>query len=106
MAAFTRQCGEVRRACDEAGRDPSSLAWSVALVVCAGADEAEVVRRAAAIGREPDELRRNGVAGTIDEIVDAIGRWHALGAERMYLQVLDLGDLDHLDLVAEAVRGL
>ena len=70
-------------------------------MLCLGADEAEVARRAAAIGREPDELRKNGVAGTPDEVRETLERWQEAGAERMYLQVLDLADLDHLDAVAD-----
>ena len=77
-----------------------------ALVVCVGADEAEVARRAAAIGREPAELRQNGAAGTPAEVADTLRRWHAAGAERIYLQVLDLHDLDHLDLIAHEVAPL
>jgi F420-dependent oxidoreductase-like protein len=93
----------VREACEEAGRDPSSLVYSSALVLCVGKDEAEIARRAAAIGREVDELRKHGVAGTPAEAVDILGRYIEAGAERFYLQVLDLSDLDHLDLVASEV---
>ena len=99
--AFTEtQFGRVRAACEEQGRDPDELVYSNALVVCVGADEAEVERRAKAIGREPAELRENGLAGTPDEVLDKIGRYAALGSTRLYLQVLDLGDLDHLRLIA------
>jgi alkanesulfonate monooxygenase SsuD/methylene tetrahydromethanopterin reductase-like flavin-dependent oxidoreductase (luciferase family) len=93
----------VREACDEAGRDPASLVYSSALVLCVGRDEAEIARRAAAIGREVGELRANGVAGTPSEAVDILGRYAEAGAQRCYLQVLDLADLDHLDLVAAEV---
>jgi F420-dependent oxidoreductase-like protein len=93
----------VREACEEAGRDPSSLVYSSALVLCVGRDEAELARRAAAIGRDVAELRDNGVAGTPAEAVDVLGRYAEAGAQRVYLQVLDLGDLDHLDLVAGEV---
>ena len=93
----------VREACEEAGRDPSSLVYSSALILCVGRDEPEIARRAAAIGREVDELRRHGVAGTPAEAVDALGRYAEAGAQRVYLQVLDLADLDHLDLVAGEV---
>jgi F420-dependent oxidoreductase-like protein len=98
-----RLFGGVRAACDEAGRDPSSLVYSSALVLCVGKDEAEIARRAAAIGREVDELRAHGVAGTPAEAVDTLGRYAEAGAQRFYLQVLDLSDLDHLDLVASEV---
>ncbi|MFQ1000955.1 LLM class F420-dependent oxidoreductase [Modestobacter sp. SSW1-42] len=93
----------VRAACTEAGRDPSSLVYSSALVLCVGRDDAEVARRAAAIGRDVDELRANGVAGSPAEAADTLGRYAEAGATRVYLQVLDLADLDHLDLVAAEV---
>ncbi|HSJ21126.1 MAG TPA: LLM class F420-dependent oxidoreductase [Nocardioidaceae bacterium] len=95
--------GRVRDACGAQGRDPASLTSSNALVLCCGSDEAEIARRADAIGREVAELRENGLAGTPEEVVDKIGRYAEAGAERIYLQVLDLGDLDHLELVAEKV---
>jgi F420-dependent oxidoreductase-like protein len=102
---FTEQCDRVRAACDEAGRtDP--MVYSAALIVCAGRDEAEVARRAAAIGREPGELRQNGAAGTVDEVAATLRRWADAGAERIYLQVLDLDDLDHLDLIAHEIAPL
>ena len=93
----------VRDACEETGRDPASLVYSSALVLCVGKDEAEIARRAAAIGRDVDELRRHGVAGTPAEAVDVLGRFAEAGAQRVYLQVLDLADLDHLDVVAAEV---
>jgi F420-dependent oxidoreductase-like protein len=93
----------VREACAEAGRDPASMVYSSALVLCVGKDEAELARRAAAIGRGVDELREHGVAGTPAEAVDVLGCYAEAGAERVYLQVLDLSDLDHLDLVANEV---
>jgi F420-dependent oxidoreductase-like protein len=102
---FTATCDRVRAACGAAGRDPASMVFSVALTLCCGADEAEVERRAAAIGRDAAEARRNSavVAGTPDEVADQLRAYQDAGAERVYLQVLDLDDLDHLGLVAEAV---
>ena len=98
-AAFSR----VRAACEDAGRDADSLVYSAAQVLCCGRDEAEIARRAAAIGREVDELRENGLAGTPDEVVAKALTFGAAGAARLYLQVLDLSDLDHLELVAAEV---
>jgi F420-dependent oxidoreductase-like protein len=93
----------VRDACTAEGRDPSSMTYSNALVLCVGDDEAQIARRADAIGRDVDELRQNGLAGSPQEVVDKIGRYADAGAERIYLQMLDLADLDHLELVAEKV---
>ncbi|WP_182348907.1 LLM class F420-dependent oxidoreductase [Tomitella gaofuii] len=98
-AAFAR----VRAACESIGRDPGALTYSNAMVLCCGRDEAQIARRAAAIGRDVDELRTNGLAGTPDELVEKIGRYAELGSGRMYLQTLDLTDLDHLELVADKV---
>lgn len=93
----------VDEACKKAGRDPAQVVRSAALVACCGADEAEVSRRAASIGREPEEVRRNGAAGTPAEVIDTIGRFADAGADRIYLQILDLADLDHLRLIAADV---
>jgi F420-dependent oxidoreductase-like protein len=100
---FVEQRDRVRSACEAAGRDPDSLVYSVAQVVCCGSTEAEVARRAAAIGRAPDELRRNGAAGLPEEVVATLERFAEAGATRCYLQVLDLADLDHVALLGETV---
>jgi hypothetical protein len=65
--------------------------------------KAEIARRAATIGREVGAPRAHGVAGTPAEAVDVLGRYAEAGAQRVYLQVLDLTDLDHLGLVAAEV---
>ena len=103
LVASSAQFDVVRAACETAGRDPATMTFSVAQVLCVGEDEAEVGRRAAAIGRAPGELRANGLAGTVAEVVDKAGTFAEAGAERIYLQVLDLADLDHIRLVAERV---
>jgi F420-dependent oxidoreductase-like protein len=95
--------GRVRAACETAGRSPDSMTYSVAQVVCCGKDEESVRRRAAAIGREPAELRESGLAGTPGEVAEKIAAFAEAGAERVYLQVLDLSDLDHLELIAAGV---
>jgi F420-dependent oxidoreductase-like protein len=95
--------GRVRDACAEAGRAPGSMIYSAAQVVCCGRDDAEIQRRADAIGRKVEDLRENGLTGTPAEVVDKIGRYGELGCERVYLQTLDLSDLDHLELIAAEV---
>jgi alkanesulfonate monooxygenase len=93
----------VDEACQAVGRDPVSVRRSSALVLCCGADDAELGRRAAAIGREVPELRENGAAGTPEEIVAKLADYARAGVSRVYLQMLDLDDLEHLDLVAAQV---
>ncbi|MGZ4766438.1 MAG: LLM class F420-dependent oxidoreductase, partial [Ilumatobacteraceae bacterium] len=67
---------------------------------------ADVERRAAAIGRSPADLRRDGAAGSAEETAATIRSFVDAGAERIYLQVLDLSDLDHLDFIAGEVAPL
>lgn len=105
VADSAAQFDRVRAAATEIGRDPGELVYSNALVACVGRDDAEVARRAAAIGRQPDELRENGLAGSPAEVVDKIGRYAELGATRIYFQILDLSDLDHLELIASQVQS-
>ncbi|WP_353510514.1 LLM class F420-dependent oxidoreductase [Intrasporangium sp.] len=93
----------VRAACEERGRDADELVYSAAQVVVLGNDEATLRRRARAIGREVDEVRSNGLAGSADEIVDKIGAFAEVGASRIYLQALDLSDLDHVEQIADGV---
>ncbi|MEV7339214.1 LLM class F420-dependent oxidoreductase [Streptomyces sp. NPDC093544] len=100
-----RQFGRVRAVAEQAGRKGEDITYSNALVACVGKDDAEVARRAAAIGREVDELKANGLAGTPDEVVDKIGRYAEIGSRRIYLQILDLGDLDHLELISARVQS-
>ncbi|MGR4882411.1 LLM class F420-dependent oxidoreductase [Streptomyces sp. LARHCF249] len=103
LADSERQFRRVREAAEEAGRKADDLVYSNALVVCAGKDDAEVARRAAAIGRDVDELKANGLAGSPAEIVEKIGTYGAIGSSRVYLQLLDLDDLDHLELISSQV---
>ncbi|MEU2829917.1 LLM class F420-dependent oxidoreductase [Streptomyces lavendulae] len=98
-----RQFARVREAAEQVGRKADDLVYSNALVVCVGKDDAEVARRAAAIGREVDELKANGLAGSPAEVVDKIGAYAAIGSSRVYLQLLDLDDLDHLELISARV---
>jgi F420-dependent oxidoreductase-like protein len=93
----------VQAACTEAGRDPKTLALSTAHTVVVGKDDAEVKHRAEAIGRDVDELKANAIAGTPAEVVDRLGRFAAAGSQRQYVQIMDLQDLDHLDLIAAEV---
>ncbi len=98
-AAFDR----VRAAARTTGRDPATITYSAAQILCCGRTDAEIARRAAAIGRDADEMREHGLAGMPAEIVEKAAQFAEVGATRLYLQVLDLADLDHLELVAAEV---
>jgi F420-dependent oxidoreductase-like protein len=92
--------GRVREACAAAGRHETSMIYSTAQTVACGRSRAEVERRAAAAGGTADELAEQGLAGTPDEIAAKLAKFADIGAEHVYLQVLDLQDLEHLELIA------
>ncbi|MCV7402480.1 LLM class F420-dependent oxidoreductase [Mycobacterium fragae] len=102
------QFERVRAAVQANGRAVDSMTYSAAFVVCAGRDGPELNRRADAIGRDLDELRSNSpLVGTPNEIVEHVGQFAEIGVQRVYLQLLDLSDLQHLELfAAEVMRQL
>jgi F420-dependent oxidoreductase-like protein len=106
LDTLVTQYGRVAAALSDAGRAADSLTYSAAFVVCAGRDDATVTKRAAAIGREVDELRENSpLVGTPAEIADKLAPFVDAGVQRVYLQVLDMSDLDHVEFFASEVAG-
>lgn len=96
VAAFTR----TREACEIAGRDPATMTFSAALTVAAGRTDAEYRRRVEAIGRDARTFREEAVGGTTDQVIERIQGLRELGVQTLYLQVLDLQDLEHLEFLA------
>jgi alkanesulfonate monooxygenase SsuD/methylene tetrahydromethanopterin reductase-like flavin-dependent oxidoreductase (luciferase family) len=105
IADFPTQVERVTAACEARDRDPATMTWSTALTAVMGADETEFRRRADAIVRDPEGLRNGQLGGTPDQIRDRLGQWADAGAQRVYLQVLDLADLDHIALLADELVG-
>lgn len=104
MDAVAAQFARVEKACREIGRDPGELTRSVAQTIAVGRDDAEVAARAHTVGKDAADLRANGLAGTPAEVVDRLGRWReATGITRVYLQLMDMGDLDQVELIAAEV---
>ncbi len=93
----------VRAACEQAGRDPGELTYSVALTTVCGADDAEVARRLRETDGDAEELATQGLLGTPDAVAERIGAYAAVGATRVYLQLWDLRDLAHVELIAARV---
>jgi len=82
----------VRRACAEEGREAPVL--SAAQTIAVGRTEADAKARAAVLGQEPP------LYGTPERVVEQIKAFAELGASRLFLQIIDLTDLDHLDVIA------
>jgi alkanesulfonate monooxygenase SsuD/methylene tetrahydromethanopterin reductase-like flavin-dependent oxidoreductase (luciferase family) len=87
---------EACEACEAAGRRRRPV-YSAAQTIAVGRTDAEAKTRAAVIGKTPP------LFGTPGQVVNQIGRFAELGASRLFLQVLDLSDLDHLDVIATIV---
>jgi F420-dependent oxidoreductase-like protein len=103
VSYFREGCDHVRAACEAIGRDPSTMRFTVATVVCAGKNEKEVERRAVASGQDPENVRASAAAGTPDEVVERIGEFAREGAETVYLQYHTLDDPEHLELIGTEV---
>ncbi|MDF2991043.1 MAG: coenzyme F420-dependent N5,N10-methylene tetrahydromethanopterin reductase [Microbacterium sp.] len=97
----------VRSACEDLGRDPSDLKLSVALPTIVGADDAEIERRLAAVGQSREAFDNGAnIIGTPEQVAEKVGRLQALGAGRVYFQLLDLRDVDHADQLGAEVLPL
>ena len=71
-------------------------------MLCLGADDAEV--RA---GPRPSAGSPTSCAATASPaqpvVHETLERWQDAGAEKVYLQILDLADLEHLQMIADSV---
>ena len=105
IEACKAQFDLVSLAATNSGRSPSDIINSVALVVCLGNDSETLAKRASRIGRSIDDLTENGLCGSANQIVEKISLYQEAGAERVYLQVLDFDDLDHLNEVSDGVKS-
>ena len=93
-----------RAACERIGRDPGTLKLSVARTAIAGGTDAELERRAKAMGTTMAEFRSDRVfSGGASEIAEQVSRLQALGATRVYFQIMDLSDPEHVDFLGREV---
>ncbi len=76
---FNKAVGRVRKACEEQGRDPSSLVYSAAVNV---------------------DIRANSA----DKIVDELSQFKEAGAARLYMQLLDTADVEQVSVIATEVN--
>jgi len=92
------QFAGVRAACERLGRDPEDLRYSAAIQVVAGEGE-RYARRVRRQGGDPASWAETDghAGGGTAAIVDRIAAYAELGAARVYLQLMDLQDLEHLE---------
>ncbi|HOA86935.1 MAG: LLM class F420-dependent oxidoreductase [Microbacteriaceae bacterium] len=103
-AVLAEKIAGVKAAAERIGRDPESLRYSVALTTFAGGNEAEVLRRGAEADRSPEQTRSEAnIWGDAERIAEKVARLAELGAQRVYFQVLNLRDLEHIEYLGREV---
>jgi F420-dependent oxidoreductase-like protein len=100
---FEERVGNALEACREVGRDPQALRLSVVQTLACGRDEAAARARAAKIGRDLDDVRSKDAGGTPAEVIERLNGWATRGVARVYLQLLDINDIDQVELVGSEV---
>ncbi|RIS39945.1 LLM class F420-dependent oxidoreductase [Mycobacteroides abscessus] len=101
---ITDQYARVAHAVEAAGRPADSMTYSAAFALCIGDTDADIARRAANIGREVEEITENSpLAGTPDAVAEKLRIYVDAGVQRVYVQLLDIRDLDHLEFFASTV---
>jgi F420-dependent oxidoreductase-like protein len=95
--------------CERAGRDPATLPFSYMTMCIVGTDRAELRKRARRVlsvtggGDDPDaflaESRARNVVGDVEEARTRLDELEAAGVERVFLQHLDHGDLEMVELI-------
>jgi F420-dependent oxidoreductase-like protein len=95
------QFDRVRTAVVAAGREPDSMTYSVLHPVCTGRSDREVSRRSGGLGPELGAL--HPLVGTPGQLVDTLGAFVEAGVQRVYVQMVDLADLDNLAVLADEV---
>jgi alkanesulfonate monooxygenase SsuD/methylene tetrahydromethanopterin reductase-like flavin-dependent oxidoreductase (luciferase family) len=82
----------------EAGRDPLRFSMMIGCVV--GRDRSDLERR---LERYPDPPP---IAGTVDEVVDKLREYEAVGVERAMLQHLSHDDVEMVAVLGEVATRL
>jgi F420-dependent oxidoreductase-like protein len=93
-------------ACEALGRDAATLRLSVALTTVVGASGAEATRRATSINEDPERLKSIGLYGSPAEVADRLSEYANLGVSRVYLQLLDITDLEQVALIGSELAPL
>jgi F420-dependent oxidoreductase-like protein len=115
-ALYRAKSERLAACCQAIGRDPATIARSVAVGLLVGQDAAELRARCETLQRlvprlasltpseVPDAMRAVGwVVGTPAEVVPALRALAAAGVSRAMLQLTDQTDLAALDLVASEI---
>jgi F420-dependent oxidoreductase-like protein len=102
-AGTAERFANIRRVCEEIGRDPSTLRMSVTTQVIVGSTQAEADARLEGLGDPGRRMLSRGTVGDVATVVGALQDLKAAGAEIAYLHIFDIDDHDHLRLIGAEV---
>jgi alkanesulfonate monooxygenase SsuD/methylene tetrahydromethanopterin reductase-like flavin-dependent oxidoreductase (luciferase family) len=98
---IAERSGVLERQCERAGRDPGQIRRSAQALVMLTDDRAKADAFLAGTGG------RAAVAGTTDDVLDAVAAWQAAGLDEVIVPDFTLGTgsarLERLDAIHEAV---
>jgi F420-dependent oxidoreductase-like protein len=97
------------QACEAIGRDPSTLRLSMMTTTVVGRDRRELEARASALieregetgdpGEAIERWSADGLAGTVEQVLERLARYAEAGVERVMLQHLVHEDLETVELI-------
>jgi F420-dependent oxidoreductase-like protein len=101
--------GRLSQACEAIGRDPSLLRLSMMTTTVVGKDRRELEARASALmerggetgdpGEAIERWSADGLAGTVEEVLERLARYAEAGVQRVMLQHLVHEDLETIELI-------
>jgi F420-dependent oxidoreductase-like protein len=95
---------QVKHRASELGRDPADLRLSIVIPrVCVGVDEADVRRRLRTLGPPVGAIPDQGMTGSPSHVAERLAEWANAGADRIYIHLLDVDDVEHIRLLGEEV---
>lgn len=103
----------VSAACVAIGRDPATIRRSLLVKVLVGTDEHDLRRKAAAlmawqnedgdVGAFLDDLRATQVAGTVEQVLERLAEYAAVGIDRVLVHQLVHTDLESVELIGREI---
>ncbi len=111
VAGFKHKRQVLAEHCEAFQRDPESIARSLMVPMAIGRSHAEVAQRIAAARASFPSLPEDSaawraasfLAGTPEDIIEALRIWEEAGMQRVLLQMLDQDDIAGIELFAQTV---
>ena len=91
--------------CGRIGRESATLRRSVIQTILTGPDEASRAQRLSRLSPHSQQMVQNELFGTVDQVVDKLGRYREIGVDRVYLNFPQADDVEYVQWVAQAILG-